>query len=446
MEIIKFLVVSIDADYGEAICKCARNLDINVSFSYTDKLEGNWNSYSMVIFDGFKKEQLKDIEKKLKCPCCYLTENESKEKLPPKRGESREGKGRGQQGKKLFVYKYKMVTKVLSDLMDIYTYYTGNSMGSVFSGINSCKLYTVTSSIGGVGATSIAMGLAQDMAFAGGNKTLYMSLGEYHQELNFSRGHNGKNLREYLYDFFYGNDKYCENIQSYLIKLKDNLYMFNVTGGLSQFSTINDKQFLEFINYLVAKNFFDRIIVDIGTNLRDKWNSVYKLASCNILINSLMDSWYQEQFWMDYYKKIGEINEKSLVVENRFVSENIVKDNPLTACEGDAIDSQNVNETIIEEKEKSAVDKVKDGAGKLADYLNSFNSNWAAISRELDPVVEKNDHVVISRKKKQNKIRIPEDNEAFMRNDGFLNISLDSKFGQGVREMIMALADVNKIN
>ena len=447
MEVIKFLILSKDKDYAHALCKCARNLNINVSFSYADELKDNLSSYSMIILDGFKKEQLKNMERKINCPCCYLTDNEQKENKITKEMLLPNVKEKGEKKKRIYVYKYKKLTMVLSHLMDIFTYYTGNSLAKVFSGIKSCKLYTLTSSLGGAGATSIAMGLAQDMAFAGGNKTLYLSLGEYHQELNFAKGNQHKNLREYLYDFYYGNRTYCENIFSYLINLKENLYIFNVNGGDSQFSTLNEKQFIEFIQFIVEKNFFDRIVVDIGTNLKSKWNGVYKISSCNILINSLMDSWYQEQFWMEYNRKIGNSNEKSLVVENRCSS---VESN--VNIKLDEVLEQSTVKTSLweEEKEQMLAQRQRGSAGKLVDYIsnlnNSLNNSLSNMGKEDEPMEIPDKVHVISRKKKQNKIRIEEDESAFLRNDGFVNINLDSKFGEGIRKMVMALADLNKIN
>ena len=427
MEIVKFLIIGKDQGYGEAICKCARNVDANVSFSFSDTLETDFTKYNMIVFDGFNREN----EYRGKIPCCYLTDDVKKESKIPKRENGKEEKSKKNTNKRIFVYKYKKLSQVLTDFMDIYTYFTGRSMGSIFSGSNQCKVYSVTSSMGGVGSTSIAMGLAEDMAFAGGNKTLYMSLGEFHQELNFSKGTMGKNLREYLYDLFYGNRSYCENIQSYLTTVKENLYMFNVVEGRSQFSTIGDKQFLEFVNFLVEKNFFDRIVVDIGTNIKEKWNGVYKLASCNILINNLMDSWYQEQFWMDFYKKTGKINEKTLMVENHVVNEAI----------GESLGS---GELLAENRD--ATEKAKSGTGKLADYFSNFNASLTGIGKGETVEKSGNSPVLPSRKKKRTKIRIMEDREAFRRNDGFVDINLDSKFGQGIREMVMALADLNKIN
>lgn len=425
---MKFLIVGNDKEYGEAICKCARNVDANVSFSYTEKYDTDFSKYSMVIFDGY----IKGKEYRGKTPCCYLTEDLRKESQIPKREHGKDEKNKKGGNKKIFVYKFKKLSQVLSDFMDIYTYFTGASMGSLFSTNNQCKLYSVTSSMGGVGSTSIAMGLAEDLAFAGGNKTLYMSLGEFHQELNFSKGTSGKNLREYLYDLFYGNKSYCENIQSYLTSTKEHLYMFNVTDGRSQFINIGDKQFQEFINYLMSKNFFDRIVVDIGTNIREKWNGVYKMASCNILINNLMDSWYQEQFWMDFYKKTGKINEKTLMVENRVVSE---------ICE-----TSYENNRLLAENMQDTSQKNKSGAGKLVGYFNNLNTGLTGIGKvdEVDRPVEMPQ--VSMRKRKKTKIRIMEDKGAFRRNDGFVDINLDTKFGHGIREIVMALADLNKIN
>lgn len=428
MEIIKFLIVGENREYGEAICKCARNVDANVSFSYTDNDEADFDKYSMIIFDGCKKGK----EYKGKIPCCYLTEDINKESKIPKREFGKEEREKKFNTKKIFVYKFKKLSQVLTDFMDIYTYFTGRSMGGIFSSNNKCKVYSVTSSMGGVGATSIAMGLAEDMAFAGGNKTLYMSLGEFHQELNFSKGTAGKDLREYLYDLFYGNRSYCENIQSYLTSLKENLFMFNVTGGHSQFSIIDDKHFSEFINFLVEKNFFDRIVVDIGTNIKEKWNGVYKLASCNILINNLMDSWYQEQFWLDFYKKTGKINERTLMVENHAVSE-------------DMMASVEESELLTEKSEITGT-KGKNSAGKLADYFSGFNVSINNLGKSEVSENILTTPVVNMRKKKKTKIRILEDKDAFRRNDGFVDINLDTKFGHGIREMVMVLADLNKIN
>ena len=447
MEIIKFLIVGNDADYGEALCKCSRNLDINISFSYTDNINTDFSKYSMIIFDGVgfgtrnnnrcnssNNSSRNNSNMRNNIPYCYMTTIREQESKIPKREKEDSRKDNNKRKttlkNEIYVYKYKKLSNVLTDLMDIYTYFTGNSMVNIFSGINNCKVYSITSSMGGVGATSIAMGLAQDMAYAGGNKTLYLSLGEYHQELNFDKGQDGKNLREYLYDLFYGNRTYCENIQSYIVPIGENLYVFNVNEGKNQFSSIDDNQFVEFITFLVEKNLFDRIIVDIGTNVREKWKGLYKIANCNILMNSLMDSWYQEQFWMDFYKTIGKINEKTLMVENRT----------------DFIDTKiNIEqEKTIDGKQQDSFQKNKNGTGKIYDYFSSFNSSFSNLPK--DETIRDDESLNIGKKKKKKKIRIPDDNLAFARNDGFVTINLDSRFGQGIREIVMALADINKIN
>lgn len=433
MEIIKFLIVGKEKDYGRALCKCSRNLDINVSFSYSDNFDGVFSKYSMIIFDGVVDEEIEKIKKSIKCPYCYLTEMKEKESVIPKTDKYKKGSGDKEKKEKyelkekLYVYKYKQLTHVITDLMDIFTYFTGNSMGSIFSGINNCKMYSVTSSMGGVGSTSIAMGLAKDMAYAGGNRTLYLSLGEYHQELNFAKGKVGKDLREYLYDFFYGNRIYCENIQSYLNSIGENLFVFNISEGKSQFLSIDEKQFAEFATFLMEKNLFDRIIVDIGTNIREKWNVLYKISNCNILINSLIDSWYQEKFWMEFYKTTGKINEKTLIVENR------------TDSEFFRMDEEN---SELDCKQQNTFQRNKNGTNKITDYFTSLNSNFSK-----EEIMENNkDKINTGRRKKNNKVRILEDKKAFMRNDGIVNINLDSSFGQGIREIVMALADLNKIN
>lgn len=440
MEIIKFIIVGKDEEYGQALCKCSRNLDINVSFSYTDNVNVDFSKYSMIIFDGIEEQE---ISKEFKCPYCYLTAEKDKESVIPKIDKftyavKDENDKTGVADKnliyeKIYIYKYKKLSNVLTALMDIFTYFTGNSMGSVFSGVNNCKVYSVISSMGGAGATSIAMGLAKDMAYAGGNKTLYLSLGEYHQELNFSKGQPGKNLREYLYDLFYGNMTYCENIHGYLVKLEENLFIFNISEVKNQFSTIDDKMFMEFINFIVKKNFFERIVVDIGTNICPKWNGLYKIANCNILMNSLTDSWYQEQFWLDFYKTTGKINDKTLMVENK-----------INLSESEADTEENLS---MDSDQQDIVSKNKSGTAKLADYFNSFNSfnsNFTYLSKEEISRIDEKKH--ISRKKKKKKIRIPEDRKAFIRNDGVIGINLDTEFGQGIREIVMALADLNKIN
>lgn len=405
MEITKFLILTNDRDYGEALCRCARDMQNPISFSYASEIPEDAESYSLIAADKSLEEKCADELADKKIPYCFLVDEISDENCVDRKHTGKAEKGCFR------VWKFRQLSGLILTLSDIYACYTGSAAGNAVRRHGRCKLYTVTSSIGGEGASSVSMGLAKDFAYGGNHKTLYISLYDHHQELNFARTDSRRNLREFLYDLCYGQKKYCMNIEAYMTEIEDNLYVFNVSGGQNELVKITEEEFRTFIDYICNMNFFERIIADVGTGFRERWKCVYSTASCNILMNSLVDSWYQEQFWMDFRKRSAGAD-KVIVVENRA---------PYVQGRLDMLYED-------DDEERETVSR------KLVQYIS------AAQRRDDEGGYSENARSASSRKVKNEKVRIVEDPDAFSRTDGLLKISMDSGFARGIRELASALA------
>lgn len=255
MEILKTALLTNDKEYGDALCKCVRNIQPAINISRIED-ENEAFDYDMLITDGI------DVNLN-NMPICRLTLQEDDDKN--------------------CVYKYCNISNIVNKIVEIYENKTGIYVNQIIDNGN-CLVYTISATCGGMGASSVAYAMAKDFAMAGKCKVLYLSLCDTYQEEQFYMSNKGLNIVDLLHRILYTDSK----IQVERFTLIDDygVSYFNTYGIKNHLVKLNEDEFVKVVSILLNGGVFDKIIVDAGNNLASNANYLRKISYVNILIRS----------------------------------------------------------------------------------------------------------------------------------------------------------------
>lgn len=264
MEILKTALLTNDKEYGDALCKCVRNIQPAINISRIEG-ENEASDYDMLITDGIDV----DLDN---MPICKLTLQEDDDKNS--------------------VYKYCNISNIVNKIVEIYENETGIYVNKIIANGNSL-VYTISATCGGMGASSVAYAMAKDFAMAGKCKVLYLSLCDTYQEEQFFRCNKGLNIVDLLHRILYTDSK----IQVERFTLMDDygVSYFNTYGIKNHLIRINEDEFVKFISTILNSGVFDKIIVDAGNNLCSNANYLRKISYLNILIRNSKNYEYESE-------------------------------------------------------------------------------------------------------------------------------------------------------
>lgn len=168
------------------------------------------------------------------------------------------------------IYKFSKISDLINRSLQRYSFVTGNYIGGHLSSEHDCKIFSVVSSFGGAGCSSISLSVARELALLEDEDTLYISLGSIHQERYFFQWNRSNNIREFLYHMFYGDARYCFSIDSYIKRDDFGLNYFNVNTFTNKIYELSQENFETFINHIISMKLFKNIVFDIGFDTSNK--------------------------------------------------------------------------------------------------------------------------------------------------------------------------------
>ena len=184
-----------------------------------------------------------------------------------------------------FIYKYNTLQNLMNKVIVNYENETGKKLIKRISNSTKTKIVSVVSESGGTGSSVISMGICQNLAVQNKRKCLYISMGKIHQELLFIKSTRQCNLRELLYNMFYGNPEFSTSIQNSMMITGGGVLIFKTTTLKNKILELEEKQLSEFIEYLLRCELFDIIVFDVGNNMDEACKIVVK-SSDKVIVTS----------------------------------------------------------------------------------------------------------------------------------------------------------------
>ena len=372
MERIKALFVSEDVEYAATVAACMRSINVPADFTITSEFTDAYaknEEFDIRIID-LGKQQMESyrefISDKLDGDnLLFLTDNAyDKANLD-------------------VAYKYSSLLEIADKIISKAHRWNHKEVSSV--SMKKCSIYAVCASKGGVGCSSIAVGIARDFALPGNQKVLYISIGDIHGERFFFDQKAEGNIKEYIYEYLYGSGPFYEKRDCYFNSDLYGVKSFNTSSWKNRFNELNAGELSGIIGEIASEDMFDRIIVDTG-NVRNEISA-----------------------------QIKEMADRIIYVEG---------------CYDTALESELKNEDY----------------NKYMDKIISVKNFMPSVDRSLDDFFEddfeENDESEAAEKSKAEleNIYIVKDDKAFSVTDGIIDIDISGDFGKGIRQLISRLA------
>lgn len=360
MENMKCVLITKDKVYGERFCKCIRESKRGLNICLLEEAEA-MTYCDIVLWDW---ETLGELD----CMELEKTLNISKAiifNMKPDKDEDDD----------LSLYKYDSLFNTIKKIVEVCNIQR-ESFIAVPVNTRQCRITAVSAAHGGAGCSSIALAIARDYAFAGHKRAIYISLHSRSDELKFVESFEGKNLRQLLYKSLYCPEEVIV-LEDYLTKDYYGVDFFKCSGYGNQLNRLTLNQWHQFIEFVLKKNFFEEIIIDLGTNTSEIAKSVRTMAQFNLAV-------------------YGEGNKAFA---------------------------------------DSVVAELFEGDFQRSDYM--VIENFAYIPRtELDLFMAEDEE---DEDIKKDLFRIERDDEAFDTNHGKLDVKIDTAFGKKIRQLIRNL-------
>lgn len=372
MERIKALFVSEDVEYAAAVAACMRSINVPADFTLTSEFTDVYaknEEFDVCIID-LGKQQIESyrefISDKLEGDnILFLTDNEY------------------DNANLDVAYKYSRLLEIADKIVSKAHRWNHKEVSSV--GMKKCSIYAVCASKGGVGCSSIAVGIARDFALPGNQRVLYISIGDIHEERLFFEQKAEGNLKEYIYEYLYGSGPFYDKRESYFNSDLYGVKSFNTSSWKNRFNELNVGEFSGILNAITSEDIFERIIVDVGT-VRNELSA-----------------------------QIKDVADRIIYVEG---------------CYDTALESELKNEDH----------------NKYMDKIISVKNFMPSVNRSLDDFFEddfeESDEPKAAEKSKAEfgDIHIIKDDKAFSLADGIIDIDISGDFGKGIRQLISRMA------
>lgn len=180
------------------------------------------------------------------------------------------------------VYKYQSCSSIYNSIKRIYK--SINKNVDFEEDDDESYLITVSSPIGGVGKTSIAMGIVNKMV-SNGKKVLYINLEEINaMSIFFDIKKNYKNISDLFYNVNENQENVKSIINSIVNKSENGIWYINPPNSTLDLAELTSNNFIKSINCLKMLTDFDYIIADLGSAFNTIYSSLLQIADKNLLI------------------------------------------------------------------------------------------------------------------------------------------------------------------
>lgn len=278
------------------------------------------------------------------------------------------------------LYRYSNVRQLAGELLFIYGFLTGRKAVPIKN--HDMKITVFAAAEGGAGCTSAAMAFAQELKRFRSKRVLYLSLEELESTLEYMQPFpEGKSLSEYLYHLFDEDESgRMPFIESFLVFDFYGVDAFLPAPGRNLLKSLTGEEMLQFLGAAMDTGRYDFFVIDAGCSLEKSALCCYEMAGDICLVSRQEESCYKEERMLEY----------------------------LMFLEGE---------------------KVVDRIGKVVNRYEPPEAPQTAESSQeqkeepLLPVLAK----------------LSLDPESFSTQEGIKCISLDGRYGQGIREMTEAI-------
>jgi cellulose biosynthesis protein BcsQ len=187
--------------------------------------------------------------------------------------------------KKCFIaYKYHHVAHISTLLRLAYSIFANTEM--ISDDTANTKLVSVCASAGGVGCTSVALGICQELSRFYGEKVLYVSLEEFESTSIYFRCSSiePNNITRYLYGILIDDHQPRPASEGFMIKDIYGISAFHPARGRNPLRELSANEFIEFMNAITKANSFTYIILDCSNGLDAAIESAMNLSTVIYLI------------------------------------------------------------------------------------------------------------------------------------------------------------------
>lgn len=230
------------------------------------------------------------------------------------------------------LYKYESTTDLVALIFDIYSHLTGRSVSLVKR--DGVRVVVFASYAGGVGCTTFARAVCQELARFKGSNVLYLSLEEVESTGDFmSVPQDVKTEGEYLYRLL--GKKQAPFLESYLIKDCFGVRSFAPAAGKNPFRELTLADMQTVLAALMDSGAFDVIIADVSTCLDEAAIALMEPAGHICLVAKTAEPGCRET---NYMKQLNsscgeEISERMTRIDRRF--DGIQEFSPMASLEGE---------------------------------------------------------------------------------------------------------------
>lgn len=341
MEMITILMVSDDVYYAKTLASCINEQNSYILFTIISTKEldsyNKLDKFGLILIDSSIDKNKKDY--------IFLVENKSK----------------CQNMNQNTIYKYDTAENISKKLTTIYCIKTGCKLLHPVN--KTSKIILFSSSDGGVGKTSVSLGLAQELVRFHGKSVLYINYEEFESTDKYFMVDSEKTLEKYLY-YIETNKNLIGLVDNFTVGDEYGVKAFSSSKGINPLKILNIDELANFIETVQSNSNFDYIIIDSDNSLRKE--NLWLVSICDKFCHvEKYGSNLKKEKYIKYLKyNLGEqINKKIITVKNFFENkyrkdmlienqENIIYiDNDKGSFLIDEIDESNVNIKINIDKD-----------------------------------------------------------------------------------------------
>ena len=158
------------------------------------------------------------------------------------------------------LFKYASAKELASDIFLFDSLLTGKKRIGIRK--ENTRLIALCGSAGGVGQTTVSMGLGQSLCRYHGKKALVVSFEEFESTLQFmNKRDDGLSIGEYLYYLF--KNRSPLDLESFLLWDRYGVRAFNPDKGKNRLKELNIEQLAVFFD-AIASDRFEYVLIDMG--------------------------------------------------------------------------------------------------------------------------------------------------------------------------------------
>lgn len=362
MKTIRICLMTKDPEYGTAL---SRSLQLQCKFFSIQmeekRQENQGNELEKDEYDIFLTDDMNLSAKKT----VYLSEDPASAWIEP-------------QSESFVIYKYQHVGNISTVLRLAHSVYSQTEMLS--DETEQVNIISISASSGGVGCTSVALGICQELTRFHGKKVLYVSLEEFESTAIYFPSSNveSTNISRFLYSIL--NDKNAARwvADGYMQKEQYGISAFHPAKGRNPLRELSGCEFVKFINHVTKDKVYTDIVLDCGNGLDGSIVSAFELSN-----------------WVFH------------------------------------ISGKNPDSS----RKEAYLRTVAHRAGRIDSFRTSDVHNFYE-EAELDGLE-------MNKEMENEQLVIEEDPTSFMEINGHRIISLDKTFGQGIRQIVCCLTETS---